>query len=278
MVANQMPDLWYHSIRLGDVVTPGICSLAVEQWTAGAMPAVLSGKSVLDVGAWDGYFSFEAERRGASRVLAIDSLQAPDHQVVKTTGFEYARAVLDSAVEYRIMDVADVGRLNETFDLILFLGVYYHLRDPIEALGALYERLRPGGVLVIEGLVLPGRERKLRLIAPEELEPTTYCAATLSWFDLCLRQVGFDAIEVVGGTWLIREAMAYYADTLRSFPARLGYAVANRLAWSLRVTRVPLTRRTKMYRVLLRATRPAATSWSNPVGQRRAPAVPDASG
>jgi tRNA (mo5U34)-methyltransferase len=272
--ADQEPVTWYHSIRLGNAVTPGICPPSAEEWTARALPADLTGKTVLDVGAWDGYFSFEAERRGASRVLAIDSLQGPEHKVVKAAGFEYAKAFLHSAVDFKVMDVADVGGLYETFDLIFFLGVYYHLHDPIEAFRLLFDRLRPGGLLVLEGLVLPGRERKLRLLLPEELEPTTYCAPTLSWLDLCLRQIGFDSIEVVGGTWLVREAMSYYADTIRSFPARLAYALANRVAWSMRLSRLPLMSRTKMYRGLFRATKPGGfTGWSSPVGQRRAPAV-----
>lgn len=270
----QEPAFWYHSIRLGDVVTPGMYPQPAEEWTARAMPADLTGKTVLDVGAWDGYFSFEAERRGASRVLAIDSFQAPDHAAVKATGFEYAKAFLHSAVDFKVMDVSEVGGLHETFDLIFFLGIYYHLRDPIEALRLLFDRLRPGGLLVLEGLVLPGRERKLRLLPPEELESTTFCAATVSWFDLCLRQIGFDSVEVAGGTWLVREAMSYYAGNIESFPARLVYALANRVAWSLRLSRLPMMPRTKMYRVLLRATKPGGpTGWSSPAGQRRAPTV-----
>ena len=72
---------------------------------------------------------------------------------------------LGSAVEFKVMDVADVGELHETFDLVLFLGVYYHLRDPIQAFRVLFDRLRPGGQLVLEGLVLPDGNGSCRLAA-----------------------------------------------------------------------------------------------------------------
>lgn len=246
---------WYHSIRLGEIVTPGFCPVSVEQWAAAAIPDDLVGKAVLDVGAWDGFFSFEAERRGAARVLAIDALQARE-QDTGTAGFRYAKAFLGSRVDFRVMDVMDLSGLDDKFDVVLFLGVYYHLVDPVHALGLLFDHLKPGGQLVMEGLVLPGPEAKLRLLRGEDLEPTSYCVATVNWLQACLRQTGFDSIEVVSGTWQIRSAMTYYKDKIHSGPVRVAYALANRLAWSLRSTRLPLLHRLKMYRVLIRAVRP----------------------
>ena len=101
-----------------------------------SLPADLSGKTVLDVGAWDGFFSFECERRGAARVLAIDTYAWDVHG---KDGFLLAHSVLNSKVEsMRLaaedLDVSMIGQ----FDLVLFLGVLYHLRSPI----AVLERLR----------------------------------------------------------------------------------------------------------------------------------------
>ena len=74
------------------------------------MPASLAGKSVLDVGAWDGFFSFEAERRGASRVLATDSyVWDGSHDWGSKRGFELARTALNSKVEDRVIDVLDLA-------------------------------------------------------------------------------------------------------------------------------------------------------------------------
>jgi tRNA (mo5U34)-methyltransferase len=255
---------WYHSIPLGTIVTPGFCPLSVERWTAAALPEDLRGKAVLDVGAWDGYFSFEAERRGAESVLAIDVLQGRD-AAGGTAGFQFARARLGSRVDFRVMDVMDLATLQRTFDVVLFLGVYYHLADPVGALRLLFDHLRPGGVLVMEGLVMPGSEAKLHRLQPEELEPTTFCVPTIPWLIATLGHTGFESAQVVRGSWRIRDAMHYYRDAIRFIPARVAFAVANRVAWGIHLTRIPVARRVrtyssgrkaarmKMYRILIRA-------------------------
>jgi tRNA (mo5U34)-methyltransferase len=126
---------WYHSIPLGDgIVTPGVydASSTVERLH---LPDDLSGKSVLDIGAWDGFFSFEAERRGADRVLAVDSFSWSGPGWGTKEGFELAREALGSQVEDREMEVLDVSpeAIGE-FDIVLFLGVLYHMRHPLLAL------------------------------------------------------------------------------------------------------------------------------------------------
>jgi tRNA (mo5U34)-methyltransferase len=120
---------WYHSIELpsGEVIQ-GIQTLQqlrnrVAQFP---IPVDLTGKRVLDIGAWDGWFSFEMERRGAG-VLAIDN--------ARRTRFLKARELLGSQVDYRIADICrvtarDLGR----FDIVLFFGVLYHLKHPMLAL------------------------------------------------------------------------------------------------------------------------------------------------
>ena len=87
---------WWHKIDFGNgVITPGI-DITPEKLKWIQMSQNLAGKSVLDIGAWDGFFSFEAERRGASRVLAID---LPMWKNGAKVGFELARKVLGSKVE-----------------------------------------------------------------------------------------------------------------------------------------------------------------------------------
>src|ERR1700683_2040738 len=120
---------WYHSMELPDGrVIAGFQSIEhlrmrIAQFP---IPADLRGQRVLDIGAWDGWFSFEMERRGA-QVLAIDNWDNPR--------FHEAHALLNSRVEYRQMDMYEltperVGR----FDIVLFLGVLYHLKHPLLAL------------------------------------------------------------------------------------------------------------------------------------------------
>ena len=96
------------------------------------IPEDLRGCTVLDIGAWGGFFSFECERRGADRVLAIDSY------VWNTYGmdtFLAQRERLHSKVEYRRLDAHEIDSKEiGQFDLVLFLGVFYHLHTPLLAL------------------------------------------------------------------------------------------------------------------------------------------------
>ena len=128
---------WFHSSELEPGFgTPGRADTSAQ----GARLHLpdLRGKTVLDVGAWDGYFSFEAERCGASRVVALDTFtwQRPNGKA----GFELARRALRSSVEDVEVEVLDISpeTVGGTFDVVLFLGVLYHLKHPFLAL----ERLR----------------------------------------------------------------------------------------------------------------------------------------
>jgi tRNA (mo5U34)-methyltransferase len=133
------------------------------------LPERLDGIRVLDVGARDGYFSFAAERRGAE-VLAVDSM-APH-----LTGFATAASLVGSSVEYRTTNVYDLDPEDVgTFDAIFFLGVLYHLRDPMLALDRLREVARPEATIWVEShvidqqLVDPKSEelKSLSSVAPE---------------------------------------------------------------------------------------------------------------
>lgn len=127
---------WFHQMDLGrGVVTPGRIDVARQTLPRLRMPADLSGKTVLDIGAWDGYFSFEAARRGAKRVLATDS----HAWFTLKPSFELARRALGSRVEDLDIDVMDLDPEKVgTFDVVLFLGVLYHLRHPMLALEKVY--------------------------------------------------------------------------------------------------------------------------------------------
>lgn len=118
---------WYHTIDLGNgIVTAGVDATPVRLGGID-LPTSLEGLSVLDIGAWDGFFSFEAERRGAARVVAADwySWRGVGWGTENgKAGFELARDALGSRVEDVEIDVMDLSpeRVG-TFDVVLFLGV-----------------------------------------------------------------------------------------------------------------------------------------------------------
>jgi tRNA (mo5U34)-methyltransferase len=129
---------WHHSIDLGGgVVTLGNKSAALCNDEAALIfdRVDLRGRSVLDIGAWNGFFSFEAKRRGASRVLATDSYCWSHPDIHGRETFDIARSALGLEVDARQIEVSDLSA--ETvgeFDVVLYLGVFYHRYDAIEAL------------------------------------------------------------------------------------------------------------------------------------------------
>jgi tRNA (mo5U34)-methyltransferase len=126
---------WFHRIDLGNgIVTPGVDD-SPAKLKALELPS-LAGKTVLDIGANDGFFSFAAERAGARRVLAVDEpAWGEDDSLGSKRGFDLAREVLQSKVEDLRCDLHDLTpELVGTFDVVFLLGVLYHLEDPINSL------------------------------------------------------------------------------------------------------------------------------------------------
>ncbi len=129
---------WFHNLELGGIQTAPEHFLGDYprfKWRrfAHAIPTDLTGKSVLDIGCNAGFYSLEMKRRGAARVVGIDS----DERYLEQARF--AARVEGLEIELRQLDVYDVGALKERFDLVLFMGVLYHLRHPLLALDRLAE-------------------------------------------------------------------------------------------------------------------------------------------
>ncbi len=108
-----------------------------------------AGKSVLDVGCWDGYWSFYAEARGASSVLASDD---STQNWATGEGIRLAKRLLGSAIEIdQNLSIYELSRLKRTFDVVLCLGVYYHLFDPFAAFAQIRHCCHDASVVVFEG-------------------------------------------------------------------------------------------------------------------------------
>jgi tRNA (mo5U34)-methyltransferase len=155
-VCDSVP-LWFHTFNLSPgVYTPGIAR------DHGYRMSVLdrerfAGKSVLDVGAFDGFYSFLAESLGAQRVVAVDNEQYVDWvrgrfgvELERAAGFQAIAELSSSQVAYQQMDAMDVRDLQERFDVALCFGILHRVTDPIALLSALAAVLEPGGHIVLE--------------------------------------------------------------------------------------------------------------------------------
>ena len=191
---------WWHQIDLGNgIITPGDDPTS-SRLKHLKIPDDLTGLSVLDVGAWDGFFSFEAERRGARRVLATDSFCWDGEGWGTKAGFELARRVLRSRVEDLTIDPLDLRpEIVGTFDLVLFIGVLYHMRHPLLAL----ERVASvtGNMLILQTQVdLVAIERPAMAFyegTEFNKDPTNWCGPNPQAVIAMLRAAGFRKVEIV---------------------------------------------------------------------------------
>jgi tRNA (mo5U34)-methyltransferase len=147
---------WYHDFDFGN----GLKAVSQQAdrfhhrplWEfmqAGLNEIDFQGKTVLDLGCWDGYWSFFAEKRGAAAVLATDD---QSQNWMGSQGLLLAKELLDSKVEVDLKrSVYKLEELNRKFDVILFLGVYYHLFDPYYALTQIRHCCHENTLVVIDG-------------------------------------------------------------------------------------------------------------------------------
>jgi len=193
---------WFHSLSL-----PG------GEATAGEKPAAMlaaeaelvfkhgvTAKRVLDIGAWDGFFSFEAERRGAASVLSTDHFSWSGSGWGTRAGFDHAHARLGSKVVSLDIDVPQIS--PETVglhDVVLLLGVLYHVKDPMACLE------RAASVtcecLVVETEtaldVLPWPAMRYYSGAELNNDPTNFWAPNRACLEAMTRDLGFTRIEIV---------------------------------------------------------------------------------
>jgi tRNA (mo5U34)-methyltransferase len=142
---------WFHNLNLNGVQTaPGhfLGDYPAVKWRrfAHAIPSDLTGRSVLDVGCNAGFYAIEMKRRGAARVVGVDSDQRYLAQA------RFAAAVSGVEIEFRQLSVYELPVLAERFDLVLFMGVLYHLRHPLLALDVLHDHV-VGGLLVFQSML-----------------------------------------------------------------------------------------------------------------------------
>lgn len=131
---------WFHNLRINGVQTAPdhfLGDYPSFKWAGfkHVLPDDLEGRSVLDIGCNAGFYALEMKRRNAGRVLGIDS----DPHYLNQARFAAEQSGLD--IEFAQMSVYEVGQIGSRFDLVIFMGVLYHLRHPLLALDLLYEHV-----------------------------------------------------------------------------------------------------------------------------------------
>lgn len=148
---------WFHNLHLPDGVQTapehrlGDFPNVLWQYLAPCLPQSLAGWTVLDIGCNAGFYSFELARRGAN-VLGIDC----DPHYLEQANWAVRQLDIRGQVEFRQMQIYELARLNQSFDLVLFLGVFYHLRYPLLGLDLAAQKARR--LLVFQSMCMPGEE------------------------------------------------------------------------------------------------------------------------
>ena len=157
--------LWFHTFALDGtgIYTPGIAR--DHRYRLEAIPEDLDGARVLDVGTFDGFYAFLAERRGAARVVAVDNEQYVSWiasrfgiELEAGAGFRAIAGLLDSRVEYRRLDALELEHLGETFDVIFCFGILHRVEAPLTLLRVLHTCLAPGGRIILETYGVAGEQ------------------------------------------------------------------------------------------------------------------------
>jgi tRNA (mo5U34)-methyltransferase len=202
--------LWFHTFSLdeGSVYTPGVAR--DHRYRIPALPEDLSGRSVLDVGTFDGFYAFLAEARGARRVVAIDNEQYREWVAARWgvelrggEGFRAIRELIGSKVSYRRLDAFDLDQLGELFDVIFCFGLLHRVESPLGLLKVLRRRLAEGGYVIVEtyGVEHPELldEAAVRVIEPGEVyarDEFVYWGFTGESVAQLARHAGFAGFEL----------------------------------------------------------------------------------
>lgn len=130
------------------------------------LPEDLTGKTVLDIGAWDGYYSFECEKRGA-KVTALEKKRR-DGTLVQL------KKALRSKIEILYMDAYDIPSLNRQWDLVLCMGVIYHVQDPFKLINIVYECTKEKCIIESALRNVPGEPLMFFYKVPNNEYPTSW--------------------------------------------------------------------------------------------------------
>jgi tRNA (mo5U34)-methyltransferase len=198
---NALKIKWWHSIALpsddGDIyITNGEVDHCTED-TANNRFGIsldLKGKSILDAGCWDGYFSFLAEKRGA-KVSGCDPLQGCSHFTQGTDGFVFAKKILNSKIDFEVSTIEDYSKKDKIFDIVFLYGTLYHIENPVEHLTALSKLTKE--YALIETAISQTQSMGWEFNNGFNNDPTNFWYPSINGLEKVLKYVGFNSMELI---------------------------------------------------------------------------------
>ncbi len=210
---------WRHQVPLDDGrITPGVVSTYKFEKVKLFDQVDFRGKSVLDIGAWDGYFSFTAERRGARRVVALDD---PEFRTGGMDGFNFLHDHFKSSVEWKKGTIYQLP--EEMFDVVLCYGVLYHLTDLLLGITNCFRR--SNDLVIFETLLYEDEKPFLKLLEPGVgtqgciTNDTSPYTLTTGYLAMVARLNGFELVKHLQAT-RFRGAMMFKLATRIPSPYR----------------------------------------------------------
>jgi 2-polyprenyl-3-methyl-5-hydroxy-6-metoxy-1,4-benzoquinol methylase len=186
---------WYQSIDLGNgIATPGETGDATRaKLEMMDLPEDMTGMSVLDIGCNEGFFAFEAWRRGARRVLALDKSREAEAK------FDLVKRITGAKVEFRRVKLTEVTREKDSrFDLVFFLSVFHHLRHPLRVIDHVASLTRGRAVMEFVEAVPQDDRLPSALVRKLSRRGHLHMLPTRKFLLEILGQSGFDKVEILG--------------------------------------------------------------------------------
>lgn len=198
---------WWHRIELPlpdgqKIVTPGEVNHCTDEVATNrfGIPADLSGKTVLDIGCWDGYFSFLAEKRGAETVYSIDPYQGFTNAEIGQRGYKLAHSLLNSKCNFGVSDLEMYAAddQNPKVDIVFYFGILYHIDHPLKELEYLYKITNEFALIeTATSIVAPSIPNMWQFLPGNKNDSNNKWYPSISGLITALHYVGFSKVEII---------------------------------------------------------------------------------
>lgn len=191
---------WCHTYPELDI--KGTEPIKHQEFITSIIPEDLTGKTVLDLGAWDGYYGHIASRRNAKTVVVLDSGEAEQRTFKQTVSdmfikINHINKKLNTNLHFIPMNVSDIDKLQMEFDVIFCFGLFYHVKNPYDLFEKCYQKSNE--MFLLEGHVSDALEESAYILNKAELnnDPSNYWVMSKSCIIKMLKRIGFKEVRFI---------------------------------------------------------------------------------